>query len=175
MRQVAFPAIGAGQPLSQIRDVELIKPGNRPRLCVFGIHAINTALVVAGAKVGALLQFVREIFGMLDHEPIDVRDVKRAVRAGLEHGRTKPIVAGSEKLAVCFVRSAMTGEGDTVGFQNLAMHHVLRGFADENTRREIPAEQRVAIWGRAIGRGQIVGGVRPVEPLLRATDREDAR
>ena len=53
---------------------------------------------------------------MLDHQPIDVGNVKRAVGPCFEHRRAEPVIAGSEEFAVLFVRRASAGEGDAVGF-----------------------------------------------------------
>ena len=54
------------------------------------------------------------------------------------------------------------------------MNHILSRFADEDAGCEIRAEQVIAVRGRAVGRGQIVGRLGPVEALLWAAEGKDA-
>src|SRR5882672_10236666 len=108
---------------------------------------------------------------MLQHLAIHVRDVERAVRAGLEHDGTEPIVGRSEELAVRLIRSAVAGEGDAVWLQYFAMDDVMHRVADEDARRKVRAEQVVAIRHGTVAAGDVVELLRIVEPLSRAARR----
>ena len=173
--EVAFPAVGAGETLNEIGDSQLFQARNRARLCAFRIHTVNATLVITRADVRTAFQLFGEIFRMFDHQPVNVGNVKRAVGSSPEHGRAEPIVTRGEKFAVLFVGGAMAGEGDSFGFEDFTMHHVLRRFTDEHACGEVRSEECVPIRRGAVGGGQVVGRLRPIESLLRTADRENAR
>ena len=67
---------------------------------------------------------------MLDRSTIHVGDVERAVRAGREIDRAKPVVARGQELAA-FIHHAR-GKGRTHRRQPVPMHEVAGGIAHEN-------------------------------------------
>ena len=140
--------------------------------------SIDAALVGAGAKIEPRLRFRRDPFGMLEDEAIHVRDVERAVRPRLDHRRAEPRIGAREKLAILFIGGALAREGRAVGFEHFAMHDVVDWLADENARREIRAEEFVAIRRRAVRTGDVTERLRLIEANRRAVliiGSEDAR
>src|SRR5205823_12630588 len=102
---------------------------------------------------------------MLNDEAIHVRDVERAVRPGLEHGGTEPIVRRTKKLGLLLARGAMTLESRAVRLQHFAMNQIVNRFTDENGGRKIRTEEFVAVGHRTVSGSDVVGLSGIVEAL----------
>src|SRR5262249_46601465 len=81
----------------------------------------NTALIeaVAHALDILLLQITRDGRVVLDDLAVHVHDIERAVRADGEIDRPEPLIAGGQKLLVCF--GTDRGETSAFGLKNAAM------------------------------------------------------
>ena len=112
---------------------------------------------------------------MLDDESVHVRDIKRPVWAGLEHGWAKPIIFRREKFRILLVGRAMTGEADAIRFEDFAMDEIVDRFADENAGGKIGTENLVPIRSGAVGGGDVAECANVIESLEQASDRKNAR
>src|SRR5687767_14119212 len=90
LRGITLPATRAIQRCDQSSSVDLRKIWHPPLRRGGRSHPIAAAFVLAGAKVAAGLRLRGNPLGLLEHKAIHVRDVERAVRAGLEHRRAEP-------------------------------------------------------------------------------------
>src|ERR1051326_8257300 len=174
LRGVALPAVGTVQGSHQAGGFQMIEAWDFAQLRPRRIDTINAAFVMAGTKVQVVLDVVGDPFRVFDHEAVHVGHIERAIGAGFEHGRTKPVIGRSEELAFFLIGSPMAGEGDAVGFQDLAMNEVIDRFADENAGGKGRAEQAVAIRRGAVGGGHMPDGADLVEALQRPADGENS-
>src|ERR1051325_1250136 len=102
---IPLPAVRTVQSADQLVRGHLVEPGDLARFRAGRKDAVNTAHVMAGAEIEPLLNLFWNPLWVLDHLAVHVRNVKRSIRAGLEHGGTKPIIRGGEK----FVRGVIVG------------------------------------------------------------------
>ena len=74
-----------------------------------------------------------------------------------------------------FVRRPDAAEGHAVGLEHHPVDQVVHGLADEEAAGEARPEEVVAVRRRAVGRGDVVGGVGVVESVERPADRIEPR
>ena len=87
---------------------------------------------------------------MFDYKPVHVGHVQGPVGTGFGHCGSKPIVRTGEEFAFLFPLGAITGEGDAVRCEHLAMYEVVNGFTDKDAVLEIRTEESAAIRRWAI-------------------------
>ncbi len=97
LRGVALPAVRAVERGGQRGVVQLREIGNRAQFRAGGEDAIDAALVGARAHVEAAERFRGDPLRMLEHEAVEIRDVERAIRPGLEKHRAEPRILAGEK------------------------------------------------------------------------------
>ena len=111
---------------------------------------------------------------MLEHQSVHVDDVKGAIRAGLDHHRTKPVVGGCQKFFLGLFGSAMAGEANALGREHFTVDQVMNRLTNKNAVGKFRTKQFIAIGRCATGGGDMAGHAYVIKSLEYARCRINA-
>ena len=112
---------------------------------------------------------------MLDHQPIHIRDIQRAVRTRPRGREPRPQIGRRKKLRLLFALRALADKRRPHRAHPLAMDQIVHRFADKDIPRHLGPEQIVAVDRRAARRREMVETVRVVKPREGLAHREHPR
>ena len=117
--------------------------------------AVDAAAVLAAFEVEEGPRFQRHVTRVVDFAAIHVGEVERAVRALAEKDRPEPDVGAGEKFFSCGGR--LRAESRALGPEDLALHEILGGLADENVALVFRGQAGAAENKYAARRGERAG------------------